>query len=286
MWVLLIIVLFALGALYVLSMGKYSDYVSPLDKNTYPLKHFLPIGLYLLDLVKLRYTSQYDRRITAMMIEIYGTRYSAYYVRVHWGNKLVFLFLAVVLILTIGAASRPDGSLAVFGAAVIAGMLYLPDRDLNERLKKRRREIQIDFPDFINRLTLLINAGLTVPRAWEKISADTRRDRPLYREIEKVVADIRAGKPEIKAYEDFAKRCRSREVTRVISIIIQNMKKGNSELVSILRVMANECWESRKNIARKLGEEASTKMVFPLMLMFGAILIIAATPAVLALQGV
>jgi tight adherence protein C len=50
--------------------------------------------------------------------------------------------------------------------------------------------------------------------------------------------------------------------------------------------MANECWETRKNITRKLGEEASTKMILPLMLMFGAILLIVATPAVLALQGI
>jgi tight adherence protein C len=125
-----------------------------------------------------------------------------------------------------------------------------------------------------------------VPRAWEKISADNRKDRPLYNELAAVISDIRAGKPEIKAYEDFAKRCRSQEVTRFISVIIQNMKKGNSELVSILRVMANECWETRKNITRKLGEEASTKMILPLMLMFGAILLIVATPAVLALQGI
>lgn len=60
----------------------------------------------------------------------------------------------------------------------------------------------------------------------------------------------------------------------------------SAELVPLLRVFAMECWELRKNTARRLGEEASTKMLLPLMLMFLAILLIVGTPAVLALRNI
>jgi len=41
----------------------------------------------------------------------------------------------------------------------------------------------------------------------------------------------------------------------------------------------------RKHAAKRLGEEASTKMLFPMMLMFIAVILIVATPAVLTLTG-
>ena len=138
----------------------------------------------------------------------------------------------------------------------------------------------------MNKLTLLINAGMTVTRAWEKIVSDSKKDSVLYRELSLTVADIQAGKAELYAYEDFAKRCRIPEITKFVSVAVQNMKKGNTELVSILRLQAAECWEMRKRTAKRLGEEMSTKLLFPMMLMFLAILIIVATPAIFAMQGV
>ena len=141
-----------------------------------------------------------------------------------------------------------------------------------------------DFPDFVNKLALLINAGLTVRRAWEKIAEDRKNSSDFYREAALVMSEIKAGKPEIKAYEDFAKRCRVSEVARFVTVILQNIRKGNAELVYILRVISNECWEMRKNAAKRLGEEAAAKMVLPLMLMFIAILIILATPAILTIS--
>ena len=126
-------------------------------------------------------------------------------------------------------------------------------------------------------------------RAMEKIVLDRqkagKKDRPLYDELSVVLMEIKAGKSEIKAYEEFAKKCRVPEITKFTSVIIQNLKKGNSELVSILRLQSVECWEMRKSVAKKLGEEASTKLLFPMMIMFAAILLIVITPAAMQLQG-
>jgi tight adherence protein C len=166
------------------------------------------------------------------------------------------------------------------------GAAYLPDRELMNKVKKRRAAIQKDFPDFINKLALLINAGLTVQKAWEKAALCPSRNSPLYKELNTAVLDIKAGKPEHRAYEEFAKRCRTPEITRFVSVMLQNIRKGNSELVPILRVFSAECWEMRKNNARRYGEEASTRMLLPMMLMFLAVLLIVGMPAVLSLRGI
>lgn len=66
--------------------------------------------------------------------------------------------------------------------------------------------------------------------------------------------------------------------------LIQNLRKGSDQLVPVLRLQAAACWENRKNIARKLGEEASTKLLFPMAIVFVAILIMVMTPAVMQIQ--
>ncbi|MCX7710835.1 MAG: type II secretion system F family protein [Clostridia bacterium] len=175
---------------------------------------------------------------------------------------------------------------SIFGLVILCLISFAMDSKLNQQVRERRLLLQLDFPDFLNKLTLLINAGMTVNRAWEKIVKDNKKDRPLYQELSLTFSEIQSGKSEAYAYEDFAKRCGIPQITKFTAIIVQNMKKGSSELVSILKFQANECWEMRKNAAKRLGEEAGTKMLLPMMIMFIAVLIIVALPAVMAMQTV
>lgn len=272
--------------LYILSFGRYIEATRQLDKKSFPLKSFLPPGLYLLDVFKYSFNTSYDRKLLAAVTELYGHRQAVLLLRAHWGGKISLMLLSLLFAFFIGTLSEPDAGYVVFCLLLPAGIAYFSDKDLYEKVKKRRRALQLDFPDFVNKLTLLINAGMTVSKAWEKVVADSGRDTPLYRELAAALQEIRSGMPEHKAYEEFAKRCRVPVITRFISVILQNIRKGNAELVPILRVFANECWELRKMTAKRLGEEASTKMLLPMMLMFVAVLLIVGMPAVLALRNI
>ena len=243
----------------------------------------LPAGM----LLKARYDASivYDRKIKMNIVECYGKPGSDLRFLLHQSAKFTYLGLAAVFCLMVGAASDLDAGYLVFCCMLLAGAFLAPDSMLANLAKKRRLEIMLDFPDFLVQLALLVNAGMNVAKAWEKVSDGTDKRRALGHELELAAQEIRSGKSEPKAYEDFAKRCRMPEVTRVVSVLLQNVRKGNAELVSILRVHANECWEMRKNAAKKLGEEASSKMLLPMAIMLVSILMIVAAPAMLALQG-
>lgn len=275
-----------LAILYQLSSRKYAGIVKSLDKKVYPAKAVLPIGLYLLDTFKYSFNTTYDRKLLAAITELYGHRSAVLLLRVHWGGKISLMLLSLLFAFLIGTAATPDAGYVLFCILLPVVIAYFSDRDIFEKVKKRRLAIQLDFPDFVNKLTLLINAGMTVSKAWEKTAADSSRQTPLYRELGTAMQDIRSGMPEHKAYEEFAKRCHIPIITRFISVILQNIRKGNAELVPILRVFANECWELRKTTAKRFGEEASTKMLLPMLLMFVAILLIVGMPAVLALRNI
>lgn len=272
--------------LYMFSKGKYDGLIKPLDEKQFPMKGFMPAALYLMDAFRFTYTSGYNRKLLAKTAELYGIAHSQYYLKVHWANKIAYMYLALLLIALIGIGADMDAGFAVFAISILAGIFYFSDRELDEKIKKRRISIRRDFPDFVNKLILLINAGLTVSKAWEKAVSDSKKDSLLYKELHAVLASIRAGKPEQQAYEDFARRCKVPEISRFVSVILQNLRKGNAEMVPVLRMYASECWEARKSLAKKLGEEASTKLLLPMILMFVAILLIVAAPAVLMLRGI
>ncbi|HOM03330.1 MAG TPA: type II secretion system F family protein [Acetivibrio sp.] len=278
------VILVVFSLLFLLSRSKYGDYIEPLDKKEYKLRSFIPVGLFILDIIKYKYTSKYDRRLQSKVAELKGMKYSMYYLQIHHANKIVLMILILLLFSLLSAATQ-DVATVVFGILVVAAIPFFMDRELTEKVNRRRLSIQIDFPDFLNKLILLVNAGMTVSRAWEKSVTDNDKDTVLYQELRVVLADIRGGKSETSAFEDFANRCRIPEITKFVSVLLQNFNKGNAEMISILRLQATECWEMRKHAAKRLGEEASSKMLFPMMLMFIAVILIVATPAILTLTG-
>jgi len=226
----------------------------------------------------------HDRKVKANVVTLYGRAGADERYLVHQAQKCAQAALALLFGAAVAALARAGPEPVGLGAVLACAAFALPDSRLEQAIRKRNVEIMLDFPEFLVKLTLLVNAGMSVTRAWAKVAEDAGRGRALGRELGMSLLEIQAGKSEAKAYEDFAKRCRLPEVTRVVSMLLQNLRKGNAELVPILRVHANECWEMRKGAAKKLGEEASSKMLLPMAIMLAAILIVVTTPAMLALN--
>lgn len=286
MLIVSLVVLFIFVILLILSKNKYSEYIEPLDKEEYKLKDLLSVGLFILDKTKYSYNTEYDRKVLDKISELKGPKYSVYYLQIYWANKITLMFIILILFLFVGVSQENITTEYVFfGIFLLALVVFVSYKEIDKKVKERRLSIQIDFPDFLNQLVLLISAGMTVSRAWEKIVDQSEKDTVLYEELRIVLGDIRAGKSEINAFEDFAKRCRIPEITRFSSIIIQNLNKGSGDIIPLLLRQASECWEMRKHAARRIGEEASSKLLFPMMLMFVAVILIVATPAVLAIMG-
>ena len=60
--------------------------------------------------------------------------------------------------------------------------------------------------------------------------------------------------------------------------------KRNEGTGAAIEQEVSDAFEERKNLAKKSGEEAGTKMLFPMMMMFGIIIVIIMVPAFLSLQ--
>ena len=264
----------------------YSNCTQALNQKDFILKGLLPFGLYVLDRYSYSFNTNYDRRILNSISEVYGQEYSAFYIRIFHANKIVLMLLCIICELLVGILTQFQGVFLLYVLIIFGVLVISDDIKLNNKVKKRRLEIQMEFPDFINKLTLLLNAGLTMSKAWEKISVDCDKEGDFYAEVNKTVIEIKSGKNEAEVFSQFAKRVKTPEISRLMSSIVQNTKRGGNNLVLSLRLQSNECWEMRKNAIKRLGEEASTKLLFPMMIMFFAIIIIVVTPAIISMQGI
>ncbi len=233
----------------------------------------------------MNYDTLYAMKTRQKYAEIYGHACSLEYLKKHLARRIAYGAVSGVFSVIVLTAAGPDLLSAIFAAGFPAIMSYLPDYRLNKMVKARKQQIMIDFPAFITKLGLLASTGMSLTRAWRRVASEGPADRFLYRELRVTLSEMDSGKPDMKAFEDFAKRCRISEITRFVSIIIQYRKKGSFELVPLLKLHAAECWEKRKTTVRKLGEEASTKMLIPMILIFIGIMLMVISPALLSLGG-
>lgn len=268
---------------------KNTEYVSEtnqLSKEQYPFKDIMPMGLLLADKVGIEKLKVKNKELYEKMISMYGIEVEFNF-RLHMANKFMLSIIAIDAVYFIVLA---NGSINLFMIilGLIAGIAtyFLSDSLQEEQFKKRTKEIKYDFPEFLTQLVLLINAGLTIERAWGKILEHIDKNTVLATEMTKTYNDMRSNKSISKCLNDLSRRCKVKEISKFTSIILQNINKGSSDMVFMLQQLSEECWVERKLAAKQKGEEASSKLLFPMMLMLLAVFAVVLVPAMMQMFAI
>lgn len=172
-----------------------------------------------------------------------------------------------------------------------AFMLVISDSQRKkEEEKKSARQMQIDYPKIMNKFNLYIRSGMTIRRAWFLIAKDyenkcgEKRKRKAYEEMVRTMHQIQGGIPEGECYEKYGIRCGISVYRKFGTMLSQNLRKGSGGLTELLSREAEEAFEDRKNLAKKLGEEAGTKLMIPLFLMLIVVFAIVIIPAFFSIR--
>lgn len=182
------------------------------------------------------------------------------------------------------------GSVLMVMAVIIFLLFYaLKWQNQEKEAEKRKRQMSLDYPEIVSKLTLLLGAGMTVKRAWRKIVSDydvksSRDRRYAFEEMKYTCREMESGITESESYERFGKRCGIQEYIRLGALLSQNLRKGTKGLGDLLRLEAVQAFEERKARAKRLGEEAGTKLLMPMFLMLVVVLVIVIVPAFLSIQ--
>jgi len=165
----------------------------------------------------------------------------------------------------------------------VAGCYFIPGSKLKKNMILRERLIKRIFPRIIDQTIILLEAGYSTAMVWRHMSKILTDSNPIDAEIKKLANSFTVGMGEEEFYKEMSRSLNSVIVLRFCNLCLQSLKKGSVDLMSGLREISSESWQSRKWDAVKMGEEASGKMIIPLMLVFVGVLIIVMVPAVLQL---
>lgn len=181
-------------------------------------------------------------------------------------------------------ADRP--ALLGLGALLSALLPLMKRKELYGKLDRHRHEIVMELPEMLSRLLLLVNAGENVLRALERClerPAGTRAKagHPLYAELEAAVTAVKRGESFVFAWEEFGRRCAVPEARLFATTLLMNARRGGDTFVTALRELSRTLWEKRKAAAKTLGERASSRLAFPLAVIFLIILVLVGTPSIL-----
>ncbi|MCR4807212.1 MAG: hypothetical protein K5857_06010 [Lachnospiraceae bacterium] len=172
-----------------------------------------------------------------------------------------------------------------------AGLYMREGENLKKRVEEREKELISDYPALVNKFLLFYSAGLTTRGIVARLCREYRTGlerggdkRYLYEELLICEGHMNEGMGEITAYEAFAAGCGIHKYRHFISLITQAIGKGRSDLIYQLERETQDAFADRKNRARELGEEAGTKLLFPMLMMLLTVLIIVMVPAFISFR--
>ena len=98
-----------------------------------------------------------------------------------------------------------------------------------------------------------------------------------------ITTEVRAGKPRLEAFRNFAKRTQVDDVRSLVSMLVQTDRVGTS-IAQALRTFAEVSRTKRRQRAEEKAAKLGVKLVFPLVFcLFPAFFVVALGAAVIKL---
>lgn len=210
----------------------------------------IPSNLYMLIRRRLDQAGDYE-----LGVELYAVNLLLYMA----GFPLAFLALNLFLF-------KYSLTVMLYALPVLVAMGYFyPIVRLNTRVENRRRAIFRAFPDFVDLMTICLEAGMGIDAALN-LMLKKGQPSPLKDELGKTLQEIKVGKPRIQALKDLAKRLDMKEITSFVVAVVQAEQIGGN-LSQTLRVQSEIARDARWQKAQELAQKAPIKLLFPMLLL-------------------
>ncbi len=274
--------------LYLRYGKKYSDVLAEAPGKIFTLKDLYFLGLGLIEYqerVKRRRITENEKAVMEIknLGEVFGQSKAELYFYIESSALISLILTFVPLGLLLGCLMK---SWLGFGLGLVLAVMlpYGVRASIKGAIERKKDEIVSEFPKMVSKLTMLINAGMLLRKAWDEV-ADSNHENQLYEEMRQTTKDIQDGMTIEAAMNEFSNRCGVKEIRKFSSIYVQGIKRGAAEAVKSMRIMADEAWENKRQTALQRGEAAATKLLIPNMFMFLGIIIVVVVPMVAQMVG-
>lgn len=172
--------------------------------------------------------------------------------------------VAGLAVATLAAVSRPVAlpSLVVIVVAFGVAGVVLPDYLLQRQVGAREERILAELPTVAELLALAVGAGEGAVGALERVARSTHGE--LSGELQRTLADARAGTPLTTALENLADRVRLAPLTRFAQGVAVAVERG-TPLAEVLRSQAQDVREAGRRALMEAGGRKEVAMMVPVV---------------------
>ena len=192
--------------------------------------------------------------------------------------------------------SRENPALVLSLTILATGVLLVWRRREQSRQEEQKHRAQLlrDYPAFVSRICLFMGAGLSVRQVFYRMADSGEkyegkgRNKPrdyLAEELRLTCKELEQGVSGTQAYRHLGERSGLLEYRRFTAQLVQNIRKGNQELLAMLQREADKAFADRRRNAEILGSKAGTKLLMPMGLMLVVVLILVVFPACVSFYG-
>jgi tight adherence protein C len=186
----------------------------------------------------------------------------------HWPWAAVAYSSAQILLM----AALGFGVVSYLGSgglpyAVVVGAIgyMLPNLWLGSAIEKRKTELRNGLADAIDLMIVCVEAGSGLDQAISRVADELALPYPaLARELDTLVAEMRAGKPRLEAFRNLADRTKVDDVRALVAMLVQTDRFGTS-IGQALRSHADTSRTKRRQRAEERAAKLGVKLLFPLV---------------------
>lgn len=170
---------------------------------------------------------------------------------------------------------------------ILAVLLMLREKENKKKeLEIRKSNLIRSYPWFVNEMVLLLGAGMqvrnifhTLIQEYESRMSDKDYRNPLISELKVTIRAMELGMSEEQAYYRLGRRLGIPCYIKIMTLLEQNVKRGGRGLTDAFEQEETVALEERKNLAKRYGEEAGTKLLGPMILLLLVVMLMIMVPA-------
>lgn len=251
--------------------NKYDEYIEDLDGSEYPFKEIYSIGFAMQDVKIFQLKGNTYNKFIMQAKLLYEQQYAEYYAKLTWAQVLSFSFLALTTGFSLAALFNSI-FLAIAGVIVAGVFGYYFMFSLKNKLDDRQSAAIEELPEIVSSMALLMNAGMVLNDAIERVAYSN--DGKIYNLLKKVCENVNSGgMPLPEALYEFASESNSPDVRKFSTSLVQGLDKGNKDLCDFLTAQSVEMLSLKKQHMLQKGEEAASKLLAPIGIIFVAVII-------------
>lgn len=158
-----------------------------------------------------------------------------------------------------------------------------------QKQKEVRQMSELEYSNILWQFILLLEAGFTIKSAWNKIISDYDKKKEnminakrfVYEQMAYAYRQMELGCSQEKAFEVFSNQMNMKSYSKLMTLFLQNITMGSKRMLEILKTEEQHAFLSRCEQAKRMGEEADTKLLLPMGIMLLNILLLLMVPAYL-----